>query len=67
MVAIAVCMASAESAGSVPGGGVRKWARGSLTPQNISPMPIPALNIIATQEMVRNSGASPSWPRQIFP
>ncbi len=28
---------------------------------------MPALNIMATQETVLNSGSSPSWPRVIFP
>jgi hypothetical protein len=35
--------------------------------KNISPMPMPALNIIATQETVRNSGASSSRPSGIRP
>jgi hypothetical protein len=30
-------------------------------------MPIPALNIIATQDTVRNSGFSPSRPSGILP
>ena len=32
--------------------------KGSATPKNISPMPIPALNIIATHDTVLNSGCS---------
>ena len=40
---------------------------GSLTPKNISPMPMPALNIIATQDTVLNSGSSSSRPSGIRP
>ena len=40
---------------------------GSLTPKNIRPMPIPALNIIAIQDTVRNSGSSSSLPSLILP
>src|SRR3712207_2558058 len=67
VVAIAVSMAWADSASGVSGGGATKCDSGSLTPKNISPMPMPALNIIATQETVRNSGASSSRPRGIRP
>src|SRR5215210_6286471 len=43
------------------------WEMGSATPKNMRPMPIPALNIIATHETVLNSGCS-SWPpNRIFP
>jgi hypothetical protein len=67
VVAIAVCTASDVPASTVPGGGAVKWDSGSLTPKNISPIPIPALNIIATQETVRNSGCSSSAPSGIRP
>jgi hypothetical protein len=43
------------------------WERGSATPKNISPMPIPALNIIATHETVLNSGRSSCPPSRTFP
>ncbi len=64
---MAVSMRSPESAGEVPGGAVSKCASGSLTPQNIRPMPMPALNIMATHDTVRNSGSSPSAPRWMRP
>lgn len=67
VVAMAVAIRSPESSGAVPGGGVSKCASGSLTPQNIRPMPMPALNIMATQDTVRNSGSSPSAPSVIRP
>ena len=67
MVAIAVCTASVFPAGPVPGGGVAKCVNGSATPKNIRPMPMPALNIIATHEMVRNSGSSSSQPSGMLP
>ena len=41
--------------------------RGSATPQKIKPIPMPALNIIAIQLTVLNSGFSPSLPSGIFP
>src|ERR671916_1442193 len=50
-----------------PNGGAPMWERGSATPKNISPMPIPALNIIAIHEMVRNSGRSSSRPSGMRP
>jgi hypothetical protein len=43
------------------------WERGSATPKNISPIPIPAENIMATHDTVRNSGCSPSLPSRILP
>ncbi|GAA4328276.1 hypothetical protein GCM10023178_41090 [Actinomadura luteofluorescens] len=67
VVAMAVSIAASLCGGSVPGGGSTKWVSGSATPKNISPMPIPALNIIATHETVRNSGSSPSRPRGMRP
>ncbi len=67
MVAIAVCTASGLPSGPVPGGGVVKCANGSATPKNISPMPMPALNIIATQEIPLNSGGSSSRPSGMVP
>ena len=41
--------------------------RGSATPKNMSPVPIPALNIIATHETVLNSGRSSCAPSRTFP
>src|SRR5919107_203910 len=67
VVAIAVWMASDDSASDVSGGGATKCDSGSATPKNISPMPIPALNIIAIHEMVRNSGRSSSRPSGMRP
>src|SRR3712207_3161160 len=67
VVAIAVWMASDDSASVVSGGGATKCDSGSATPKNISPMPIPALNIIAIHEMARNSGLSSSRPSGIRP
>ena len=46
---------------------MRKYVSGSEGPQNITPMPRPAANSIATQEKVENSGFSPSLPSGIFP
>ncbi|MNN49955.1 hypothetical protein D3C81_1645170 [compost metagenome] len=40
---------------------------GSATPQNISPIPMPTLNIIAIHDDVLNSGCSSSWPSLIRP
>jgi hypothetical protein len=40
---------------------------GSATPKNIRPMPMPALNIIATHEIGRNSGSSSSQPSGMLP
>jgi hypothetical protein len=65
------CMAT-RAASIDPGcaasfGGVARCERGSATPKNISPMPIPALNIIATHEAVLNSGRSSSRPSRILP
>src|SRR5919107_3838562 len=67
VVAIAVWMASDDSASLVSGGGVTKCDSGSATPKNIRPIPMPALNIIAIHEMVRNSGRSWSRPSGIRP
>jgi hypothetical protein len=67
VVAIAVCTASGLPAAPVPGGGVAKCDSGSATPKNIRPMPIPALNIIATHETPRNSGSSSSRPSGMLP
>jgi hypothetical protein len=43
------------------------WDKGSATPKNISPMPIPALNIIATHDTVLNSGCSSCPPSRTLP
>jgi hypothetical protein len=51
----------------VPGGGLARWETGSYTPKNIRPMPMPALNIIAIHDDVRNSGSSLSCPSGIRP
>src|SRR5690606_39539513 len=59
---MATSIALSLSGGTVPGGGSTKWASGSAMPKNISPMPMPALNIMAIQDTVWNSGASPSLP-----
>ncbi len=67
VVAIAVWTASGLPGGPVPGGGVAKWVSGSATPKNIRPMPMPALNIIATHEMPLNSGSSSSRPNGMLP
>src|ERR671920_636686 len=67
VVAIAVWMASDDSASLVSGGGATKCDSGSATPKNIRPIPMPALNIIAIHEMVRNSGRSSSRPSGIRP
>src|SRR5918997_6008603 len=67
VVAIAVWMASDDSASVVSGGGATKCDSGSATPKNIRPIPMPALNIIAIHEMVRNSGRSWSRPSGIRP
>src|SRR5215204_1421774 len=63
--AVANAMPAEESA--TPGGGFTKCVNGSVTPQKIKPIPMPALNIIATQQMVLNSGFSPSAPNLIRP
>lgn len=64
---MAISAASGLPGSAVPGGGLTKCDSGSATPQNINPIPIPALNIIAIQETVRNSGFSPSAPSGILP
>ena len=63
--AMACCAAASVPARTVPGGGEDRCEIGSATAKNIRPMPIPALNIIATHEIVRNSGRSSSLPRRI--
>src|SRR5689334_24346577 len=63
--AVASAVPAFESAS--PGGGFTKWVSGSVTPQKMRPMPMPALNIIATQLTVLNSGFSPSRPSGILP
>src|ERR687893_186122 len=50
-----------------PNGGAPMWERGSATPKNMRPMPMPALNIIATHETVLNSGCSSWAPSRILP
>src|SRR5918998_4494178 len=50
-----------------PNGGAPMWERGSATPKNMRPMPMPALNIIATHETVLNSGCSSWAPSLILP
>ena len=40
--------AASVSAGSTPSGGARVWVTGSSTPKNISPMPTPAANSMAS-------------------
>src|SRR5690606_6497323 len=70
LMAAAVASGPADPLGpasAAPGGGVTKCASGSLNPKNTKPMPIPALNIIAIHETVRNSGCSPSRPSGIRP
>src|SRR3712207_8201830 len=67
VVAIAVWIASDDSAWVVSGGGATKCDSGSATPKNIRPIPMPALNIIAIHEIVRNSGRSVSRPSGIRP
>src|ERR687894_1140577 len=67
VVAIAVWIASDDSAWVVSGGGATKCDSGSATPKNIRPIPMPALNIIAIHEIVRNSGRSLSRPSGIRP
>src|ERR1043165_449015 len=67
VVAIAVCTASGLPGAPVPGGGVAKCVSGSATPKNIRPMPMPALNIIPTHEIVRNSVSSSSQPSGMLP
>src|SRR5687768_9059220 len=67
VVAIAVCTASGLPASPVPGGGVARWATGSATPKNIRPIPMPAENIIAIHDTVRNSGSSSSRPSGMLP
>jgi hypothetical protein len=67
VVAMAVCTASSDAGRSLPGGGLMRWLTGSTTPKNIRPMPMPALNIMAIQETVRNSGFSLSAPSGIRP
>ncbi len=47
--------------------GAPKWYIGSATPKNIRPMPIPALNIMAIQDTVRNYGFSSSLPSLMLP
>src|SRR3712207_6095603 len=47
--------------------GNTKCDRGSATPQNIKPIPIPAPNNIANQEVVEYSGLESSGPSFIFP
>ncbi len=60
-------MASVDSGSFVSGGGDRKYVSGSEGPQNITPMPSPAANSIATQLKVENSGRSSSLPSGILP
>src|SRR5690554_5148581 len=60
-------MAASDSAGDVPGGGSTKKLSGSTTPKNMSPIPMPALNIIEIHETVRNCGRSSSAPSLIWP
>jgi hypothetical protein len=64
---MACCAAASVPARSVPAAGAVMWEMGSATAKNISPMPIPALNIIAIQDAVRNSGLSSSLPSLIRP
>ena len=55
------------SAGS-PGGGALKWLSGSATPQNTSPMPMPAAKSIANHEPSEKSGSSsPSFASTTLP
>ena len=63
--AVVNAMPADESA--IPGGGFTKCVNGSVTPKKIKPIPMPALNIIATQQTVLNSGFSPSAPNGIRP
>ena len=56
-----------EADSPVPGGGALKWLSGSATPQNTSPMPMPAANSIANQEPNPNSASSSSLPSTRLP
>ncbi|MDT4810159.1 hypothetical protein D3C84_499280 [compost metagenome] len=67
MYPIASLAASLECGSASPGGSVVKCVIGSATPQNISPMPMPTLNIIAIHDEVLNSGRSSSLPSLIRP
>ena len=55
--------------GSTPntGGGELRWKIGSATPQNISPIPMPAEISMAYQAPVENSGRALAPPSRIFP
>src|SRR4028119_1317688 len=64
---VAAWTAPDDSACAVSGGGAPKCDSGSATPKNIRPIPMPALNIIAIHEIVRNSGRSASRPSGIRP
>src|SRR5918999_5579771 len=64
---IPTCAASLVPGSAVPAGGELMWERCSATPKNISPIPIPALNIMATHDTVRNSGCSSCPPSRILP
>src|SRR3712207_1691218 len=66
-VAMAVRTASWLSEAEVPGGGLMKKLSGSADPKNMRPMPMPALNIIAIQDTVRNWGSSSSAPSLMRP
>ena len=58
----------AASVGSlVATGGVWKCVNGSETPQKTRPIPIPALNSMANQEIKPYSGRSESLPSRIEP
>ena len=48
-------------------GGERKCIIGSPTPKYIKPMPMPAANSIANQEVKLNSGRASSGPRRMRP
>ncbi len=65
--AIATCRASTVPASTVLGGGLRKWESGSEGPKKNRPTPMPAANIIATQEKRENSGSSSSRPSLMRP
>lgn len=52
--------------GSASGGSI-KWESGSAAPQKTRPIPIPALNNMANQEGLENSGFSSGFPNFIAP
>ncbi|MNC16650.1 hypothetical protein D3C77_330410 [compost metagenome] len=62
-------MASRAATGvrGVAWGGETKWVMGSPTPKYMSPIPMPAANSMASQEVKLNSGLASSGPSRMLP